>query len=191
MKSILSRISKALYRQRYIFRKANYGPKIFCVGFIRTGTTSLGQAFERLGYLDSGYKSFAHVWYTNKEFKKIIAFTAKIDTTSDIPWSHSELIPLLDKAFPNSKFIYLVRDESEWKPSYVKFHKRMNNIDADPDVGWQNLLNHKNFVLDYFKEKPSQLIQLEISDPMGLRKLTEFIGKAFISEAFPHLNKSK
>ena len=184
------RLTKAAYRRRYLFRKPNYGPKVFCLGFIRTGTTSLGQAFEKLGYLDSGYKSYAHQWFKEKDYDKIIKLTAKLDSTSDIPWSYPELIPLLYEVFPDSKFVYLTREENSWKKSYVKFHKRVNNYDADPNEGWDKLMEHQEFIVEFFDDKPNQLLQLTINDTLGLKKLTDFLSKPFIANAFPHANKS-
>jgi len=91
-------------------------------------STSLGQAFEQLGLLDSGYKTFTHGWFTNNEYDKIIRFTARLDSTSDIPWSYPELLPLLYKTFPGSKFVYLTREEEPWKKSYVRFHKHLHHL---------------------------------------------------------------
>ena len=36
-------------------RKEDYGPKVFCIGFNKTGTTSVGKAFESFGYRNASF----------------------------------------------------------------------------------------------------------------------------------------
>src|SRR5699024_4627029 len=90
------------------FRKPRYDSKIFCIGFNKTGTTSLGRALTDLGFRHSSFSQI--VWrkyYQRGKIDKVLKYTAKFESFDDLPWLKEDMIPVLDKHFPGSKFIYL------------------------------------------------------------------------------------
>jgi len=174
-----------------IFRKSNYDSKVFCIGYNKTGTTSLGRSLKMLGYKNSSFNKI--VWkkyYLNNRIDKVLKYTAKFDSLDDLPWLKEEMIPILDKKFPNSKFIYLIREEEAWKKSlnnwsYKKFEKH-----PDLEKSLEEYKSHKDFVLDYFKKRSEEdFIILDIKDPEGFKKLGLFLGKTTSRDDFPHFNK--
>ena len=74
--------------------------KIWCLGLSRTGTTTLSEVLNRVGY--------RHIHYPTDEQM----LDMNNDGCGDIP-----VIPVykeLDRRFPNSKFIYTIRDKESW-----------------------------------------------------------------------------
>lgn len=80
--------------------------KTFEVGLIKTGTTSLGRAFEILGYRHKGWDpSLARDMKDNK-WGNIFAAIDSYDAFQDLPW-HDIDVRVLDLLYPGSKYIYL------------------------------------------------------------------------------------
>lgn len=175
-----------------VFKKPNYNSKVFCIGYNKTGTTSLGRSLEMLGYKNSSYNRI--VWrkyYKNREINKILNYTAKFDSVDDLPWLKEDMIPVLDKAFPNSKFIYLSREEESWKKSMYNWRYKTFNEYPDLVKSLEAYRDHKKFVLNYFKDRPQKdFISLNIRDEKGFKKLAKFLGKESQIEKFPHFNKT-
>ncbi|KPQ31913.1 MAG: hypothetical protein HLUCCA11_22755 [Phormidesmis priestleyi Ana] len=189
-KFIMPRRSALVRALQLYFRKPRYTGKIFCIGFNKTGTTSLGKGLEELGYFHSTYTN--KVWldyYKNNKIVKLLEHTAKFDSTDDLPWLKEDMIPILDKVFLGSKFIYLERDEASWKRSIYNWSYQRTGKYPDIEQELAKFRAHRAFVLTYFKDRPSdQFIILNISDPEGFAKLAKFLGKTTSRKAFPHYN---
>lgn len=176
---------------RLVFRKADYGPKVFCIGYLKTGTTSVGKAMQSLGFKNSTYnKKLWRKSFPNKDYQTIFKYTAKYDSFDDLPWCKEELIPVLDEKFEGSKFVYMTRDEEGWKNSMKNWTLKNTGEVPDLEKAWQDYLTHRKFVLDYFKDRPKDILILSIKDPMGLKKLGEFLGKTVPRDGFAHYNKT-
>jgi hypothetical protein len=116
--------------------------KVFCIGLSRTGTTSICEALEVMGFktLHFSLPLFVHPevispelfftpqrklnlywsWRRNKELEVIdLQFDGGIleryDAFGDLPIPF--LYEALDKKYPGSKFIYTYRDEEKWLKS--------------------------------------------------------------------------
>lgn len=174
--------------------KPNYGSKVFCIGYQKTGTTTLGRSLKMLGY---NHSSFDHETYLNNykyelKIDKIIDYTSKFESFDDMPWLKIDIIPILDQTFPNSKFIYLERDEESWKKSMNNWHYKKFGHYPDIDQRLREYRAHKEFVMEYFKDRlEKDLIILNIKDKHGFKKLSSFLGKTAPMDAFPHFNKTE
>lgn len=185
-------LKELMFQVKLLTRRPNYSGKVFCIGYNKTGTTSCGKAFELLGYYNCSFnKKVWRKWYAQGEIEKIIRFAAKFDSFDDLPWLKEDMIPLLDKRFPNSKFIYLTRDEKSWKKSYYNWTHKVTGTYPDVDNGWQSYKNHEKFVLNYFKNMDSnKFLILSISEEESFKKLASFLGKETRICDFPHENKT-
>lgn len=173
------------------FRKSNYNAKIFCIGFNKTGTTSFGKSLGMLGLKNSSFNR--RVWrryYRNNEIVKILEYAAKFDSLDDLPWLKEDMIPIVDRVFPNSKFIYLERDEESWQKSMYNWTFKKTGKYPDMEIKLKEFREHKKFVMEYFKDREDVFLILDIKDPMGFRKLADFLGKKSIQNHFPHFNKT-
>ena len=131
--------------------------KVFEIGSPKTGTTSLGKAFELLGFRHKGWdgelladiRDALNIWdnleilkfsvedwdlYLKKswklgDFDRIIKEAEKYDAFEDGPWHFHGLFKIFDKQFPGSKFILLERDLSDWLDSHKKhFSMECGNV---------------------------------------------------------------
>src|SRR3954469_8228837 len=99
--------------------------KVFCIGFTKTGTTSLERGLRDLGYRlgnqHQGESLLPH--YVSRNFRPIVEFCLSADAFQDAPFCFPFTYVALDQSFPNAKFILSVRDDAEqWYRSIVRFH---------------------------------------------------------------------
>ena len=140
-RKIFSRIAR---RSRHEFTEKLLYPilvrkkqKIFCIGQNKTGTTSLLKTFQDLGFIAARETESAKLLdsYLAKDFDHIAKFCKRAQVFEDVPFSLPELYKELDKAYPNSKFILTVRDNSEqWYKSVVKFLSKLFGKGSIPTV---------------------------------------------------------
>ncbi len=108
-----------------IWNKKN---KIFCIGFNKTGTTTLEQALKDFGY-KMGDQRKGELLFDNwkkRNFKPIIKFCRTAEAFQDIPFSLPFTFQILDYAFPDAKFILTIRDSAEqWYQSLLNFHTKL------------------------------------------------------------------
>lgn len=104
----------------------NYN-KIFCIGFNKTATTSLAKTLDIFGF-KMGNQNIAELLseeVSKKMYEKFIKYCKTADAFQDIPFMFPEVYKVLDKTFPNSKFILTTRDnKEEWYDSLKRFHTK-------------------------------------------------------------------
>jgi hypothetical protein len=120
IKSYLGSLQSTLWWSR--------GRKVFCIGANKTGTTSLGELFRRLG-LRVGQQGPAemmiHDW-ARRNFLPIVRFSRSAEAFQDVPFSLPFTYQALDAAFPEAKFILTIRDSAQqWYKSLTRFHTRI------------------------------------------------------------------
>ena len=176
-----------------IYKKENKN-KIFCIGFVKTGTTSLYKALNILGYRTVRLLDLK-TWNKKgpKQYVKQIS-NWKYDAFVDFPMGFDEVFVDIEKEIPNSKFILTTRDIKKWQKSY--FH----HFDGS---GWQikttddikkrteKMEKHNNDVIKYFKNKPNKLLIMDITKGDGWEKLCKFLNKPIPNQPFPHKNIGK
>jgi hypothetical protein len=187
--------------------------KIFEVGVMRTGTTSLGRAYEILGF---NHRGCSHI--LNNKFKKerdynmLFNVIDKYDAFQDVPW-HSIDVQILDKKYPGSKFILLERDDESWIRSLEYWSSPALNKDweewIEPDrdlvtekwvidrdnlikeyLEWKYLKYEK--IKEYFRDRKDDLLVMNICDGEGWEVLCSFLNisipKVGLNVPFPKVN---
>src|SRR4030095_6669082 len=113
--------------------------KIFGIGLSKTGTTSLANALQILGYKtrdNIGVTNYVAGDLSSIDLDLVGAFDALTDTP--IPSFYREL----DKRFPGSKFILTVRARDEWLTSCKKqFTQRFADVQTEA---------HKHLFVDLY-----------------------------------------
>lgn len=121
--------------------------KIFCIGFNKTGTTSLKEALQEMGIIvgsESDAKVLLDAWLI-RDFDPIISYCKGAQAFQDSPFSFPYTYIALDQAFPNSKFILTVRDDAEqWYNSLVRFHSKLWSTNGKQAPTKDDLLNAFN-----------------------------------------------
>jgi len=163
---------------------------IFCIGFSKTGTTSLDKALYILGYQPIHWPH-AHI----KPRKGWIEYIKKspYDAFSDAPIYFSGFFKELDKEFPNSKFILTVRDPKSLVKSWDNYFSNAPwsiNSKEEKDNLIKEYNDHKEDVLKYFKDKHSQLLVFNLFGGDQWEKLCNFLDKPIPEVPFPHKRKA-
>jgi hypothetical protein len=175
-------------------------PKVFCVGWHKTGTTTMGDALLTLGYKVMGARlDFADLLLQG-EVDTVVKQVDSFDALQDVPWA--ALYKELDRRYPGSKFILTMRDEQSWlnsasrhfKDLDVPLHKWLYG----EGVLWGNeerYLNryrqHYAEVLAYFENRPQDLLIMDLANGDDWEKLCDFLQCPVPRKRFPHSNKGR
>jgi hypothetical protein len=172
-----------------LFKKKN-DPKVFCIGAVKTGSSSLTKALNILGYRTYQNISIKEPKEGWSQFLK----KSNFDYFSDWPMRKDGLYKELNKVLPNSKFILTIREKQSWVKSYENYFQ---------DSPWeikkpQDLENRikayeqmNNEIIEYFKDKPSRLLIVDIIDGAGWNEICNFLNKPIPNKPFPHKRKGK
>lgn len=171
-------------------------PKVLGIGLSRTGTTSLHSALEILGLRS------IH-WLT--DYRHLHRYDSATD--SNIAFAYKTL----DILHPGSKFILtLRRDTATWIESMLFMHRKLQHDrtsfdgrmslrkiftalygrvdDWDPVQLQEAYWGHLQDVLHYFRHRPDDLLEMDITAGDGWEKLCPFLGRAAPNLPFPHSN---
>lgn len=184
-------------------RRLKYGrplQKVFCVGFQKTGTTSLQYALSLMGYRVAGVFGAGDLKTQQEMWSKAEALLPQFDAFADNPWSiyYQEL----DQAVPDAKFILTARDPEKWYASVCKHFgdksSRMREwiYGAGNPVGEkeryvERLLNHQEGVRRYFRDRPEDFMEFDVTRGDGWAELCGFLGKKQPTSPFPRLNTAE
>ncbi|MFT5618229.1 MAG: hypothetical protein ACI85I_001460 [Arenicella sp.] len=181
--------------------------KVFGIGMMKTGTSTLGTCFEQLGYKRKSFDLEAMRKYFKQNYEYLFEITDQYDALEDLPWLM--MYEELDKKYPNSKFILTVRKSSEtWYKSFwmhlimmggtfelskLKFGKL--GAELEKKKGKQKVIAlyeaHNKAVTDYFADSPDKLLTICWDQEDGWQRLCDFLGKKIPPNPFPHSNKTK
>lgn len=166
---------------------------VFCVGWLKTGTTSCGRALQEFGFKHKGWDPKVRDWYKEGKIEKIIAHARYFESFDDLPWNYYDMIPVLDLAFPNSRYILLERDEESWFDSLQRFAVRNGMPKPNKEKAQTNFKYHNEFIKNYFlgngNGKPEQLLVMNIFQGDSYNKLGRFLDvKEIPDEPFPHIS---
>ncbi|HXX53057.1 MAG TPA: sulfotransferase [Thermodesulfovibrionales bacterium] len=174
--------------------------KIFNIGFNKSGTTSLSAALNILGirtihYMHEGDRLIDIIRDNKKNNRKLLRGLEDIDGFSDFA---GILFQELDKQYPNSKFILTIRDMDEWLASREKHvtrrkkdrRYRFEPLTVDREAWKKRRAEFVQQVSEYFKDRPSDLLIIDICAGEGWEKLCPFLGVPIPRVPFPHKNKS-
>lgn len=164
--------------------------KIFGVGFMRTGTSSLTRALRELGYVIIHPPRPALL----PEMLKEITNT---DGANDSPIAYQ--YKKLDKIFPNTKWILTTRKLETWLKSVEYFLRVAYDSGADDEIrtllyGYNKFdkkkyteafIRHHKEVIEYFKDRELLIMNLDEGD-FNWKKLCRFLGRRIPKTPFPH-----
>lgn len=112
--------------------------KTFCIGYNKTGTTSLQATFAALGYVVGDQVEAERIYdtdYFSSEFDSLIQYCRESEFFQDVPFSLPKTFEVVDAAYPGSRFILTVRDSpDQWYESLVRFHSRLVGSTGPPSA---------------------------------------------------------
>lgn len=178
-------------------------PKVFCVGFQKTGTTSLNAALSGLGYDVASYWG-GHLKYPKLKavyIEECLKLAAKCDAVEDMPWPL--LYRELDREFPGARFILTTRETDRWLKSICSHFgadpaslQMLTYGEAHPyPIGHEARYAavyeaHNEAVRAYFRDRPGDLLEMDLTKGDGWDKLCPFIGVPVPDWPFPQSNSA-
>jgi len=172
---------------RRLLRQPPLGFRVFGIGLSKTGTTSLTEALSLLGWKAVHFPtSERQIWL--------------YDAATDLPIAIR--YKALDQSYPNSKSVLTVRNIDSWlKSCEAHFARGRGNVAIrvrafgvdhfDADRLRAAYIAHVGEVQHYFRDRPADLLQLNICAGEGWEKLCPFLGVASPTIAFPRANSRR
>jgi hypothetical protein len=173
--------------------------KIFCIGFHKTGTTSLSVALNTLGYRVTGPNGVNDPDIANNVHRMADDLVKRYDAFQDNPWPI--IYKELDRKYPGSKFILTLRNADSWIKSQVRHFGRQETPmrkwiygvgcpEGNESIYLEVFNRHNREVLDYFKSRPQDLLIMDLTQGHGWERLCPFLGAKIPRTEFPHVNKA-
>jgi hypothetical protein len=175
--------------------------KVFCIGFHKTGTTSLEMALRKLGYRVKGSFGTKDPDIASKVHEMAYAMVDEFDAFEDNPWPI--LYRELDQRFPGSKFVLTRRPTENWIRSQVKdfattetpMRRWIYGENAGCPAGNENTYiaryeRHNREVQEYFANRSDDLLIIDLPNDDGWSRLCPFLGHPRPNVPFPHANKA-
>lgn len=173
--------------------------KIFCIGFHKTGTTSLAQALRILGFTVTGPNGVNDPDIARNASGLIKSLVNDYDAFQDNPWPifYKELY----QDFPDAKFILTCRNPEKWINSQVRHFGRQETPmrkwiygkgcpEGNESIYLQRYQKHNRDVKAYFRKKRKPLLVLDLEKGDGWNKLCPFLNLPVPDASFPHANKA-
>ena len=172
-------------------------PKVFCIGFQKTGTTTMQSALTILGYRVTGPNFHTENGPTPDLVERASKVAAEYDAVQDNPWPL--LFREMDERFPGSKFVLTVRDTDRWYQSAVRHFRdeetawRKHIYGAGAPAGNEQLYrsryaSHNREARAYFADRPDDLLVMDVTKGDGWDKLCPFVDLPNPGVPFPHSN---
>ncbi len=177
--------------------------KIFGVGNLKTGTTSLGSALEILGYKHTHEQRRELLSYVReKRLNLVYRWVDQYDSFED--WPYPLIYRHLDRQYPNSRFILTIRSSAEiWLNSMLRHAECFGPTFGREDFfGYAMPQGHESEYLakyeahnqeidDYFRDRPNKLLKVCWDNGDGWPQLCSFLGKDVPDVPFPTINTAE
>ena len=175
--------------------------KVFCLGFQKTGTSSVEWLLKDMGYqVSSAYKQpdvKLSQMLESGDLSELRKVSELFDAFQDIPWFN--YYKEFDQWYPGSKFILTIRESRSWWASFLHYFRtesyplfkyiygHSNPVGHEKDLV-ARYEKHNHDVMEYFKDRPDDLLVVDVSEKDALQKLSDFLGKETSHTQMPHRN---
>ena len=178
-------------------RNKPHKPRVICVGWHKTGTSTLGAALLRLGYSVLGCRLDAYYPLSAGDREAALRIADPFDALQDVPWA--ALYEHLDARFPGSRFILTVRDDDSWLRSAVRhfgdtpipLHGWLYgdpSLEGNEDLYLARYRRHNDDVRRYFADRCDDLLIMDLAAGNGWQELCAFLDEPVPYAPFPREN---
>jgi len=178
--------------------------KVFGIGYHRTGTKSLTAALDVLGIRAIHYPEDPRTYGELRRGNYRLSILEEYDGLTDLP--AVPFYPQYDALYSGSKFILTVRNSKEWLQSVIRHFEDVKHLDWPPDklefdqfmyacaygcheVSPERFIycfdSHRAQVTDYFRDRPNDLLVMDICQGDGWERLCQFLQKPVPTIPFP------
>ena len=193
-------------RRKWIQLRPVRAAKVFGIGLPKTGTTSLGYCFRRLGFKHRTFDMDLALKVKRNQVNEALREAERFEAFEDWPWF--AIYRELDQRFPNSKFILTLRKDTATYVASLKGHhdrEGIRNEDFVKPHWWDGVFGvepanwdyeksalryerHNREVLEYFGDRVGEdLLVVSWEKGDGWAELSRFLNKRAPDEPFPHL----
>lgn len=123
--------------------------KIFCVGYNKTGTTTMEWVLKLYGYkmpdqLEQEIRLTKRCF--SCDYTEFASFVGAYDAFQDLPFSQGEVYVAADALFPDSKFILTERDPEAWFKSLTRFHQKVFGLESMEGLTEEDVSKKMNYL---------------------------------------------
>jgi hypothetical protein len=176
---------------------------VFGIGLNKTGTSSLHEALQILGYRTlhwGGPHARSLVRKAMAEDKPMLHYLdPELEAVLDLE-EVTYNFQLADAQYPGARFILTVRDLDSWVESrrrHVENNRRAKAagryrgpfLEIDVEAWVTDYLTHTGRVRDHFEGRPQDLLELDIAVGEGWEPLCAFLGHDVPEVPFPAQNR--
>jgi hypothetical protein len=175
--------------------------KIICIGFHKTGTSSLTDALAKLGYSFRSNTNSALISILKGDFSRVLRRTRGYDALEGFPWFM--IYKELDQRIPGSKFILTIREKEPWyrsvadhignlrSPPHEWIYGRGKGIPSEDKSHTLSIYDaHNEGIIKYFKDRPDDLLILDLYADDKWQQICKFLGHEVPNEDYPHSNRA-
>lgn len=179
-------------------------PKVFGIGWAKTGTTTLGRCFELLGFARRSQNLSLVPALMHGDWTRTLHLAAQHESFEDWPWIR--IYRELDAAFPGSRFVLTRRDPAAWLESYRAMLAGegppapalaairdwlygLSVADASDAELLARVRQHDADVQAWFADRPGDLLVVDWARGDGWEALCAFLDLPIPEVPFPHLNR--
>jgi len=175
------------------------GPKIVGAGWKKTGTSSLGAAYELLGIVPHAGARMCR----NAECMNHFASAEDFPTCCD----HGLIATMKDRYAPDKlKFVLTERDPASWRmsvnawvqkhPWHKCWYSDLMNATFGTEEFYLKYEAHNQYVKDLFKDTPDRFLVLRLMQDDGVENMQKFclfvgVNNTICNQPFPHVNSQK
>lgn len=178
-------------------------PRVFGIGLIKTGTSSLRAALELLGYKSLHGGPLEIMTLVQQAIDRgepmLSGVDPEFDAFADV-FGVTHYFYLADVQYPGSRFILTLRDLDDWLDSrqrHVEKNQQMKAagkyrgdlLEVDLDAWATEYRRHEVVVRAYFANRPDDLLVFDVAGGDGWEPLCEFLDKPVPETPFPWDNR--
>lgn len=181
-------------------------PKVFCIGFNKTATTSVLQAFRILGLQPAASPNTLPTGQglvrsaLEGDFQPLVEVARRFRSFKDRPWNIGACYQAMDRAFPGSRFVLTLRDEDAWwrsvhtwvtevKPHLLTLYFRHLGVDELTREAFVSGLRRRNEDIRAHFRGRDNLLELDPASDRAWADLCGFLGEPVPGCPFPHVNR--
>ena len=178
------------------------GVKSFGIGLNKTGTKTLGECFNILGFNNHSYNLELLWHYERGELGPVFSIADQFESFEDWPWPL--LYKQLDQRYPDARFILTLRRDAEtWFDSLCRHAQRTGPTEArriaygyempleNPGHHIAFYQQHQRDVCSYFQERPGKLLVITWENGITWDVICRFLNISQVPDVpIPHKNKS-
>jgi len=180
--------------------------KVFCIGFNKTGTTTIKRCFSALGIspiAPTDDKSVGHLGrsiFDSQDYEPALQAAKEYQGFEDRPWNIWEMYRHLDERFPTARFILTTRSSEKWWNSVerwisitkpwmaIRYLEHLKASDLQKGSMIEGYESYNAEVKAYFAGRDNFLVFDYEQDP-GWEPLCAFLGTPVPDKPFPHANR--